>query len=508
MFADKNLASPQAFLYRLDEPAVIISTKTIRHMYLARPNPFLAHFRTLAAVFFFLMSVCFAHSAAAQDGDETQDAVAIFNEAQDLHERGDLVRAIKLYEKALAVFPEFPEAEYQRGVAELALGKTSDAERSFRRAVELRPDWALAMTSLASVLIEKNDLPNAEDLLTKALGLEPQNPPALAALADLHLKTAAAPAVLSDLLARISAITAKSNPTSALWSARAALESALGKKAAANTSIAIAIAIDPKNRMALFQAADLALAESDIERAKDLAARLAGLAANADSLNLLNANIAAAEADLPGALGFLDAIQRPTAAAIDLRKRIVAARSVYPADLEKQLADRPGDPAILGRLCSLYRRDDPPKAIAYCRRASEAEPNNITHAVGFGAALVQAKQYESAVTLFRRLLEVAPANATIHANLAAALFQLKRYGEAKAEYVWLTNAQPNSAAAFFLLGIVHDQLNEYLDAMANYQQYLKLADPVRNKLDIDKVNLRLPGLQRQIKEGKGKKGER
>jgi len=47
-----------------------------------------------------------------------------------------------------------------------------------------------------------------------------------------------------------------------------------------------------------------------------------------------------------------------------------------------------------------------------------------------------------------------------------------------------------------------------MDAMANYQQYLRLADPAENKLDIDKVNLRLPSLQKAIKEGKGKKSEK
>jgi len=41
--------------------------------------------------------------------------------------------------------------------------------------------------------------------------------------------------------------------------------------------------------------------------------------------------------------------------------------------------------------------------------------------------------------------------------------------------------------------------------MANYQSYLRLADPVASKLDIEKINLRLPQLQKLIKEGKGKK---
>ena len=44
-----------------------------------------------------------------------------------------------------------------------------------------------------------------------------------------------------------------------------------------------------------------------------------------------------------------------------------------------------------------------------------------------------------------------------------------------------------------------------MDAMANYQLYLRLADPEANKLDIEKVNLRLPQLQKLLKDGKGKK---
>ena len=107
----------------------------------------------------------------------------------------------------------------------------------------------------------------------------------------------------------------------------------------------------------------------------------------------------------------------------------------------------------------------------------------------------------------RKIVEIVPENWTAHANLATALFQLKRYPEAKTEFEWLTAKQPKSPAAYYFLAIAHDQLGEYLDAMANYQQYLRLADPVQNKVDIDKINLRIPSLQRDIKAGKGKKND-
>jgi len=41
--------------------------------------------------------------------------------------------------------------------------------------------------------------------------------------------------------------------------------------------------------------------------------------------------------------------------------------------------------------------------------------------------------------------------------------------------------------------------------MDGYQKFLSRADPVNNKLEIEKVNLRLPTLREQIKRGEGEK---
>src|SRR4051812_15485803 len=70
--------------------------------------------RQFGPTFAFLLLILFIGitSAAAQD-----DPVALFNQAQDLHEKGDLLGAVELYEKAIRLLPEFPEAEYQRAAA-------------------------------------------------------------------------------------------------------------------------------------------------------------------------------------------------------------------------------------------------------------------------------------------------------------------------------------------------------------------------------------------------------
>ena len=58
-----------------------------------------------------------ALTVSAQGEAADDDAVAVFNQAQEVHEKGDLAGAIALYDKALKIMPEFPEAEYQIGRA-------------------------------------------------------------------------------------------------------------------------------------------------------------------------------------------------------------------------------------------------------------------------------------------------------------------------------------------------------------------------------------------------------
>ncbi len=447
-----------------------------------------------------VIALCSISIVVPAQEETAQDPVAVFNQAQDLHEKGDLAGAIKLYENALKIEPAFPEAEYQKGTAELALGKLAEAEKSFRRAISLREDWTLPMTALGSLLLDKGEIVEAEKLFARSVEIEPQNAVALSALTELRVSSNAPPAALEDLLGKVSSLAGKANASAALWAAKAALENTLKRRPAAKLSVTKALSIDPKNRSAIFLLADIALAEGDLNQARQLAQRVAQ--PPSDQEKLLRATILAAEGFPDEALKALESITKPGKAANDLRSNLNVARKTTPAELEKLLEASPNDVAVLGRLCVMLRRDDPEKALRYCRRASEAQPDNITHAIGFGAALVQAKQYESAVGLFRKLLQIVPDNSTARANLATALFQLKRPVEAKAEFQWLVDNQPTAPGAYLFLGIIHDEAGEYLDAMANYQQYLRFADESINKLDIEKVNLRLPLLQKLINSKK------
>src|SRR5947209_10901391 len=105
-------------------------------------------FKCAAAAFLSLFVVAVsAHSVRSQDEpvSPTNQAIELFNQGQDEHAKGNYAKAVDLYQQATKLLPEFAEAEYQKGNAYLSLGKQPDAEAAFRRAMEIRPDWTLAL---------------------------------------------------------------------------------------------------------------------------------------------------------------------------------------------------------------------------------------------------------------------------------------------------------------------------------------------------------------------------
>jgi len=463
-------------------------------------------FQRITAAAFLTIAVL-ASIAAAQSDGPAQRAIEFFNKGQDAHEKGDLIAAVDLYRKAIEAIDEFPEAELQLGNALLALKRSDEAEAAYRTALRHREDWTLAMASLGSLLVDRGKFEEAEKLLDSALAVDDANSLALSALAELRIRSNAGDAALRDVLAKLNSLAVKARPTAQVLSAKAAVEYKLKLFGDARASSARALEADPNLVSAKMVSAEVAITENDADLAEQYVGQLEAQGAPADQTKILRARTLLLRGRNQDALSLLESIASPDQGAKDLIADIKANEITDRAILLDRLKRDPKDVIALARLCQAYRVSDPPKALEFCQRASLAQPNELAHAVGFGAALVQAKRYEEAVTLFRKLLTIAPEHATIRANLATALFQLKRYPEAKLEFRWLTQKRPDSAAAFYFLGISHDQLSEFLDALANYQQFLKLADPVADKLEIEKVNLRLPAVQKLIKSGKGKKSE-
>jgi tetratricopeptide (TPR) repeat protein len=77
-------------------------------------------------------------------------------------------------QQAISVAPTFYEAHYQVGMAYLTLGNKADAEKSFRKSVEVSNDkYGEPVIGLASFLIDTGDLAQSETMTRHGLALSP-----------------------------------------------------------------------------------------------------------------------------------------------------------------------------------------------------------------------------------------------------------------------------------------------------------------------------------------------
>lgn len=434
----------------------------------------------------------------------------LFERGQDAQAQKNYLQALGFYEQALKLRPEFPEAEYQMAATLVSLDRPADAEQAYRRAAGLRPDWPLPPAALGALLARRGRDSEAVPFLSRALELDPKNRTALVALASIRQRQGA-PGEAITLLRR-----ATDDPTapSYAWVRRAAAERAAGDRKAAEISIANALRLDPRDLDALVERSELYAAAGDYAHAiEDLkvAVRLAPPGPVSDSITLRLAQIYARSGDHAEALKTLDmlpAAVQQSAEARALRLQLEPTADGDPkscAAIAEIIEKEPRNASLIARAGECYRTIDPLRSAEFFRRAAEIEPANPDYATGYAAALVRARRFEEAIAILRNILAHAPDQYTAHANLATALIETKRYGEAIAEYKWILAKKPDMTVANYFLGVAYDNLRYYTDALAAYEAFLSHADATRNQLEIEKVNLRLASLRRQIKRGEGAK---
>jgi len=453
-------------------------------------------------------------SAYSQEafGDDATDPVRLFERGQSAHARGELERAIGFYEQALKVRPEFPEAEFQRGNALASLGRLPEAEAAFHLAISYKKNWALPYSALGALLLRMSRDKEAEQSLQQALAIDNKEGLALSLLSEIRLRAGDAKSAL-DFAKRATAIP---DAPAAAWFGLALAEKANGDKAGAKQTLARVLADEPQNAAALIERADLLIDEKNFEPAiTDLkaAAKLRPLDRTVSSrlAYALQQAGKTEEAETIAKSAGIYVTQTGFApdGVIGTQEEINAANSSDPIvarkALEKLLEKNPHSAMLLGHLGASYRTEDPARALDFYRRAAEIQPNAPEYALGYGAALVQARRFPEAAQILSHVVKASPENYAAHANLAIALYEAKRFPEAIAEYEWILTKKPDAVVAHYFIATAHDYLGEYPEALASYEKFLSLADAKTNQLEIDKVKLRLPSLQRQIKLGEGVK---
>ncbi len=446
-------------------------------------------------------------------GDSEADPVKLFERGQSAHARGEMERALEFYDQAIKVRPEFPEAEFQRGNALASLSRLAEAEVAFRRAIELKKNWSLPYTALGGLLMRRERDLEAEPLFRQALGVDPQDNLALRLLSEIRLR-AGDPKEALELAKRA---TLSPEATAAAWVGLAVAQRAGGNKAAAKESLARVLLDQPENLAALIERADLFADEKNYDAAlvdlktaqqlkpgdKVISSRLAYVYQQAGRQDeaLAVAKAAGLEVQASSANDRLGVIGTP--------EEIEAANSDDPGlsrkALEKLLEKNPRNALLLGRLGASYRADDPARSLELFHQASEIQPNAPEYAVGYAAALIQARRFQEAASILRKVVRLSPQNYAAHANLATALYELKQYADALPEYEWLISTRPEVTVGHYFIATAHDYLGEYPDALVSYEKFLAVADAKTNQLEIEKVKLRLPKLRRQIQLGEGVK---
>ncbi len=472
-----------------------------------------SHTRTrfFTCILLALCCLCGASGLRAQAVD-SMDEVAddpgqLFQRAQAAQARNQLDRALALYDEALKLRPEYPEAEYQKGVALTGLNRLPEAERALRRAAELRTEWALPQTALGLLFTQQKRDKEAEPFLRRALELDPEDQTTLIAYAQLWLRAGDKAAAL----ALYKRATSDESGEADTWAARGTLERLVGDDKAALISLRHALLLDPKNIIAREERAELSATANDYARAAEDLQFLIAEQKQSPRVTLWQQRLTELRAlATRQAAGLPD--NGPTTTAAVPAATVDAANNADPAvarpALRALLQTDPKNAVAHARLCAIDRANDPANALAHCRTALELDPRNADYATGYAAALVQARRFADAVPVLRQVLALAPDTYAAHANLATALDELKQYDAALVEYQWVNRAKPELAVVYFFIGRDLDLIGEFAPALAAYEIFLARADAQENKVEIERVNLRLPSLRNQIAHGEKRRKPR
>jgi tetratricopeptide (TPR) repeat protein len=465
------------------------------------------------AIFTLAVTVLCLPICAQTDDFGDADPVRLFEHGQSAHARGEFEKALEFYEQAIKVRPEFPEAEFQRGNALVSLARFDEADAAFRRAISLKKNWSLPYSALGALLMRRERDGEATTFLRQALTVDPHDNIALRLLSELRLR-AGDPRESLELATR--ATQNQDAPTSA-WVGLASAQRANGNKDAARKTLDKVLSDSPDNVAALLERSDLSIDEKAYDSAiadlktvtklrpgdKVIFSRLAFAYQQAG-----RADDAATVAKEVG-LEIQQSVGDDKVRVIGTAEEIEAANSedqkTSRTAIEKLIEKNPRNAMLVARLGASYRVDNPAKSLELYRRASELAPTVAEYAVGYAAALVQVRRFAEAAGILRRVLKDNPTNYPAHANLATALYELKQYAQAVSEFEWVVANKPEVIVAHYFIATSHDYLGEYPEALAAYQKFLASADAKTNQLEIEKVKLRLPLLQRQIQLGEGVK---
>lgn len=312
-------------------------------------------------------------------------------------QRSDRVAAVDYIGQAIDADGGRPEFHNSLGNVYRTLGRSAEAIDEFRRALRLKPDFAIAYNNLGIALAECGQHRGALACFQQAVQLDQRNVPAWMNLGSALLDMA--------------------------------------KPSEAAACFEFALDVEPNQGQAFAQ---LGRCRSRLGRRDE------AIAAYEQAFTLLGDSAPAS-------------LFEELAAAYLEAGHFAEAERAFRQVIERS----PADPKLLFNLgLSLREQQRDAEAIAWYRRGLELDPQNAAAHYALGRSFHQCERFAEAIASYHKCLSLGPPDAKAAYHLGNACKSLKRLNEAVEAYLKALQWEPDLVPAMYQLGNAYRQLND------------------------------------------------
>jgi putative PEP-CTERM system TPR-repeat lipoprotein len=336
-----------------------------------------------------------------------------------------------------------------------ATGRVQDAKKMFGDLIAREPKDVGVLLALAQIATAAGNWPEATDYISRARAAEPNNPAPGLALINLEL----ARRDLKKAVATANQIAEQFPSNFDVLGIKARAQAAAGDSEGATATYKLLYGLFPNSSPAM--SAYVGRLKDAKEFAKAQTVLQAALTRDPKNdqvkgdLIRVEADIGGMRAGLAKARAFAEKdAGNPLYDIVSAELYEKAGRRDDAVDfLEKAIAARPSDGALIGALSSLYvRTGDPAKAEAMLNVRLKANPTDIASRSALASFYLEQKKYDDAIAEYTRVVAERPADATALNNLAWLYQQKGDLAKARGLAEQATAAVPGAAETEDTLG--------------------------------------------------------